>query len=350
MYGRPKFAFRAYLRPFIVISAGLVIGFLFLKMALPKRSSSVFHPPENSSIPSTGAKMDLPGVQATPARASGYQAAVIVSRTPGRNCTYTSDYWRDHPQTWMADNVVIGQYSFTKEEALSILNVNLSNQALLLQKQFLAAVLNILRGADPATVEKTLEEASSWIDAHPPQIDLPETEQSKGASLARMLENFNTGVMGPGLCPDQPATPTPTLTPTPLPTATATPIELLPSPTIQAPRSSQPHPGETPALGASPTPGSGSAPTPAATAPAATVPAATVPAATEPAPTSAPTQAAPTSPPPPTDTPVPPATQPPPGQIKPTKEPKPTKQPNPNDTPAPTSTPQPTAAAPTNVP
>jgi hypothetical protein len=90
----------------------------------------------------------------------------------------------------MTDNIVIGQYTFTKDDALQILRTETGDLATGLQKQFLAAILNILKGADPSEVEPSLNEASQWIDGHPPQVDMPAAEQSRGQKLAQAIFNY----------------------------------------------------------------------------------------------------------------------------------------------------------------
>lgn len=76
----------------------------------------------------TGAQLS----KATPS--PGFQAVLKASAIPGNNCTYTSDFWQANPQGWMTDNIVIGQYTFTKEEGLQILEGESKDLAIRLQK------------------------------------------------------------------------------------------------------------------------------------------------------------------------------------------------------------------------
>jgi len=64
------------------------------------------------------------------------------------NCTYTTTYWRLNPRAWLIENVVIGNNSFTKAEAIEILETSAQDEKTALLQQFFAALLNTLKGAD----------------------------------------------------------------------------------------------------------------------------------------------------------------------------------------------------------
>jgi hypothetical protein len=217
------------------------------------------------------------------------------SATAIYNCTYSLHYWRNNPDSWMIENIVIGNLSFSKAEAIIILDIEFPNPSTRMVQQFFAALLNTLKGADPADIDQTMVAVGEWLTIHPPGIDLTEAEIIKVDAMAEVLEAHNTGLTGPGHCVDEPFTPTPEATFTPTATRTSTPAPVRTSP----PRT--------------PTPtkkSSGSKPKP-----------------TKPPETSPPSQ--------PTSTPKPQPTNPP--QPQPTNTPKPRSTPTP--APPPTSSP-----------
>ena len=145
------------------------------------------------------------------------------SATAIYNCTYTLHYWRNNPDSWMIENIVIGNLSFSKAEAIVILDIEFPNPTTRMVQQFFAALLNTLKGADPADIDQTMVEVGDWLIIHPPGIDLTEAEILEVDAMAGVLEAHNTGITGPGHCADEPFTPTPEASPTTTATSTSTP-------------------------------------------------------------------------------------------------------------------------------
>jgi hypothetical protein len=237
-----------------------------------------------------------------------------IELRPGQNCTYTFYYWRSNPDAWLAENILIGRFSYSKSEAIEILQAENQEVTTDLLKQFFAALLNSLKGADTSSVDVTLVEASDWLGRHALGFEVSDADRLTGAAIAQTLDGFNSGATGPGLCADEPPTPTPgqTDTPTPTETPTATPVPTrlvftaIPNPPTSTPEKDDPPDG----------------PPPSSEEP-------TEPPSTEPPPTEPP----PTEPPPTVSPPTePPATDPPP---PPTDEPEPTERPTPSPVPEP---------------
>jgi outer membrane biosynthesis protein TonB len=123
----------------------------------------------------------------------------------------------------MIENIVIGNLSFSKAEAIVILDIEFPNPTTRMVQQFFAALLNTLKGADPADIDQTMVTVGEWLIIHPPGIDLTEAEIIEVDAMAEVLEAHNTGITGPGHCADEPFTPTPEATPTSTTTNTSTP-------------------------------------------------------------------------------------------------------------------------------
>lgn len=326
------------LRPFFPrwIFVGVLLVSLLLTSCAGRSQPQTFRLPDTRT-PTPGLPTRTPFSQpgSVLAFTGPEPASAILPRatsTQLTDCTYTLFYWRDHPENWLAENIIIGNLTYAQNEAVRILNEERRDQQTEALKQFFVAALNILKGADPTAIEVEMHRASVWLAAHPPGFRLNAEESGEALELTTALDAYNGGQIGPGLCPDQPstATPEPTSTATPTATFTARPPVVL-----------------------APTTGSNSAPpefdkgsgsfTPAATDTTPPEPTEPPPPPTQagPAPTS--TRRPPTQPPPPTDEPEPTPTS------APTEPPAPT-QPRPTDPPPPTDPPAPTDPPPTDPP
>ena len=149
------------------------------------------------------------------------------------NCTYTATYWRLNPQAWLIENVVIGNNSYTKTDAIEILETEAQDEKTALLQQFFAALLNTLKGADSREIEPILLNASDWINGHSTGMAISTADREQAILFIQTLFEYNVGGLGPGHCSDEPVTPTPTLTSTPTSTLTptVTPIRTFRPPT-----------------------------------------------------------------------------------------------------------------------
>jgi|GEM_PF-1315667 hypothetical protein len=344
LHSHLAFCRRASQRKWFVLLATLWVSIFFV--------SACTAPTE---VPDTsGASETLPVMPAgaTPTLAeepSGSPtAAILISRqasaTQDPNCTYSMQYWAQHPEAWLTDNIIIGRLTYSMQDARQILvqNNQDSTRALVL-KEFFAATLNVLKGADGRVIERDMIAASDWLNRHPAYDRLTPEERAEGEALFRVLNAFNLGETGPGRCADEPVI---TLTTAPTGTATATATATrrpgtrpaatrTPRPTLRGPGRTSSPPSTTapaPTAGGS-TPTVGGPPPATATRPAATAtarPTSTATSRPTAAPTSTPVFPTPTNPVIPTS---PPPTSPPtqtPEPDPPTEEPAPpTEEPSP---------------------
>jgi hypothetical protein len=148
--------------------------------------------------------------------ATDLAAEYTPESTPTTNCTFTIHFWKAYPGAWEIENITFGNRSYTKIQAIALLNIDDPNLATTrLMQQYIIALLNTLNGADPSGIERTLDRVLDWLVLHPPEIGLTQAESLEGEILADELLEFNTGVTGPGHCINEPFTPTPGATPTP---------------------------------------------------------------------------------------------------------------------------------------
>ncbi len=151
----------------------------------------------------------------------------VVTSTPtstdSDSCTYSMHFWRTNSDAWLIENIVLGNLSYTKVEVIAILESEDPSPIERLMGEFFTALLNTLNGADSAEIDSIMVEARDWLILRPHGLDLAEAEIVEIEDLADQLQGFNSGMIGPGLCSDEPITPTPTTTFTPQATDTSTP-------------------------------------------------------------------------------------------------------------------------------
>jgi hypothetical protein len=224
------------------------------------------------------------------------------TETPSGNCTYSIYYWGTNAAAWRIENIVLGNLSYSKVEAIEILNEAQPTPTERLMGQFFTALLNTLNGADSEEIDATMVLVRDWLILNPHGIDLSDSEIREIESYTINLEDYNRGLLGPGLCSDEPATPTPAPTNTPTQTATATQGSLNPvfSPTPTKKSGGRPNPTTPPLPTNTPQPEPTNPPKPTPTIVIPPTDAPTLPPPTNP----------PTEPPQPTSAPPPSTTQP----------------------------------------
>jgi len=218
---------RFWLPTLVILLVILTLSWLVSSLFNPTNIQGNSPEPTTPVMPTASPMVTIPIVQAATATMT---TMVINTLTPAStstiNCTYTTTYWQINPQAWLIENVVIGNDSFTKGEAIAILESDAQDEKTALLQQFFAALLNTLKGADSREIEPFLLEASDWINSHATGANVSASDRQQAFLFTQTLFEYNIGGLGPGHCPDEPVTPTPTLSPTPTftVTATATPI------------------------------------------------------------------------------------------------------------------------------
>lgn len=208
-----------------VFTPAILLIFLLVAACTTQANSDQEFIPPPTRTPTPG--LDLASATPPPRTEAVIQtnSVPILSGTEDTNlnCTYSPYYWQNSPDVWLTENIIIGRLTYTKRDVLAIFAVQTEDVITLMLKQFFAAALNILKGADPHDVEIDISEASNWLDAHPIGASLEQDEITKGIELLSRLEAYNLGEIGPGRCSDEPiATTGPALTTTPTPSSTAT--------------------------------------------------------------------------------------------------------------------------------
>lgn len=125
--------------------------------------------------------------------------------TPRAGCTLTQGYWKNHASAWPVSSLTLGTVNYTKAQLLSILNAPVKGNGLIsLAHQLIAAKLNIANGASSGSIASTITSATTLIGGKViPPVGSGFLSPNSASSLTKALDNFNTGVTGPGHCPNK---------------------------------------------------------------------------------------------------------------------------------------------------
>ena len=183
------------------------------------------------------------------------------SPSPVPVCTRTQGYWKTHPDLWPVDHLILGLEDYSRDELLAVLDApSVEDASLILANQQIAAKLNLAAGADGSEIESTVSSTDSWLTGFSGRLPYavpPSSESGQQAvALADVLAQYNEGVIGPGSCDPDEATPTEE-------PPVVVPQEAEPAATLTETVSAATDPAETPTVTTAPAEGaSTSEPTP----------------------------------------------------------------------------------------
>ena len=122
-------------------------------------------------------------------------------------CTLTQGYWKNHPDAWPVETLMLGDIVHIKAKLIELLKTPTKGDAsVVLVHQLIAAKLNMENGADPSVVEDIIADADNWLvdngDTLPYNIKTDTPEGAVAVDLAETLDDYNNGIIGPGHCDD----------------------------------------------------------------------------------------------------------------------------------------------------
>ena len=119
-------------------------------------------------------------------------------------CSYTQGYWKNHPDAWPVDSVLVGAETLTKAQALAVFDIPGANDATYpLAHQLIAAKLNMAAGAAGAGIAATVADADAFLTAHPVGSGVSDgTLTGEASALTDALTAFNEGTLSVPHCDD----------------------------------------------------------------------------------------------------------------------------------------------------
>jgi hypothetical protein len=114
---------------------------------------------------------------------------------PVGNGTGTIGYWKNHPDAWPTESITLGGITYTKAEAIAILNTAVKgDKTLSMAKQLIAAKLNVIAGNDSSCIDDTIAAADTWLSNHG-GVGSGQRQWDDGDLLHDELDAYNNGLL-----------------------------------------------------------------------------------------------------------------------------------------------------------
>jgi hypothetical protein len=118
-------------------------------------------------------------------------------------CPAGQGFWKSHPDSWPVTSIVLGSQTYTRDEAVEILETRVggnggADASLILARQLIAAKVNIANTSNAASVGAAITQAdtllASFMGKLPYDVHPSSEDGEMMTSLAEMLEAFNQSV------------------------------------------------------------------------------------------------------------------------------------------------------------
>jgi hypothetical protein len=113
--------------------------------------------------------------------------------------TGTPGYWKNHPEAWPVDEIVIGGQTYTKAEAIAWMNEPDGDKTVTLFRALVSAKLNVGIGNDSSCIEDTIRAADGWLAQYPVGSGVrgggPNSPWRTGEPLYLLLDDYNNGLL-----------------------------------------------------------------------------------------------------------------------------------------------------------
>jgi hypothetical protein len=123
----------------------------------------------------------------------------FVSQSPPSNPgTGTPGYWKNHPEAWPINSIILGGVTYTKAQAIAIMNLSTkSDKTLNMAEQLIAAKLNVLIGNDSTCIASTIASADAFLTIYPigSKVTADSSAWQLGSPVHTTLDNYNNGLL-----------------------------------------------------------------------------------------------------------------------------------------------------------
>ena len=114
-------------------------------------------------------------------------------------CPRTPGYWKNHPNAWPVDSVIIGGITYAKEEAIGIMNTPPGgDMTYVMFNHLVAAKLNVANGCVSSCIEDTIQDADDWMETYGPVgsgVSASSPAWQEGEPLKDTLDQYNNGLL-----------------------------------------------------------------------------------------------------------------------------------------------------------
>lgn len=113
--------------------------------------------------------------------------------------TGTPGYWKNHPEAWPVDSIEIGGVSYSREEAIALMeSPTARDKTFNMFEQLVATKLNLLNGTTGSCIVDTVTEADAWMASYPVGSNVranSDAWRDSGSSLHGTLDDYNNGLL-----------------------------------------------------------------------------------------------------------------------------------------------------------
>jgi hypothetical protein len=163
--------------------------------------SSVCSPPSGSTFP-LGTTTDT--CTATDQAGQNATCSFPVTVTAGNKCPQAQGYWKSHPGLWPISTLTMGGVTYTKVQALAILNNStMGDASVVLARTEIAALLNLANGSNPTPICATIADADGALNGLrvPAAIGPKTTLGQRMVKDSVTLDSYDNGKLTPGCMP-----------------------------------------------------------------------------------------------------------------------------------------------------
>ncbi len=112
--------------------------------------------------------------------------------------TGTPGYWKNHPEAWPVETIVVGGVTYNKTDAISWLDRPGKDKTITMFSSLVPAMLNVLVGNDSSCVASTIAAADEWMTTYGPVgsgVHAASFAWKVGEPLHRQMDNYNNGML-----------------------------------------------------------------------------------------------------------------------------------------------------------
>jgi hypothetical protein len=112
--------------------------------------------------------------------------------------TGTPGYWKNHPEAWPVDSIVIGGVDYTKAQAIMWMDGgNGGDKTYTMFMHLVATKLNLLIGTEAGCIAGTVGLADAWLTTYPLESNVKGSSLAwkNGEPLATQLDRYNNGML-----------------------------------------------------------------------------------------------------------------------------------------------------------
>ena len=131
-----------------------------------------------------------------------YSNGGCVEPPAPKSCPRGQGYWKNHPEQWPVNTLMLGSRQYTKAELLALLKTSAKgNASVIVGYQLIAAKLNIANGSDAGPAQSYILQADAILAVYSGALPYSITSSSSvGHSLtdiATILDDYNNGKLTP---------------------------------------------------------------------------------------------------------------------------------------------------------